>query len=153
MNRFFDIPGDVSMQLAPWEARRRGMDWTRAWFELREPLRFRSDVAGGVIALPPGRVSDLASIPRFAHGVFMHPADPRIALGAWFHDEVYEKQGIITLECGKVVQLSRKEADHMLSFESMPDLMATEPQQHAVYQALRRFGHQWPANSRLERLE
>lgn len=152
MNRFFDIDGDVSMQLAPWEARRRGLDWTRPWYELREPLRFRSDVAGGVIRLEVGEVSDLASIPKAAWSIFMCPADPRIALGAWFHDEIYGNQGSIVLACGKIVHLTRQQADHILAFEAMPDLMAAEHEQHAVYQALRRFGHQWPGQSPLERL-
>ena len=152
MNRFFDIPGDVSLQLAPWEARRRGLDWTRAWYELREPLRFRSDVAGGVLMLEEGKVSDLASVPKPSWSVFMHPADPRIALGAWFHDELYGKHGEVVLKCGKSIKLTRQEADYILAFEAMPDLMASRHDSHAVYQALRKFGHQWPGQSLLERL-
>lgn len=152
MNRFFDIPGDISMQLAPWEARRRGLDWTKAHYDLAQVLRFRSDVAGGVLRIEAHTLSDLASIPKAAWSLFMHPADPRIALGAWFHDDIYASHGLVMLESGEFVQLTRQQADHILAFEAMPDLMATEHEQHLVYQALRRFGHQWPGQSPLERL-
>jgi len=151
MNRFFDTAGDVSLQLAPWEARRRALDWTKGWYELVHPLRYRSDIAGGVICLDIGTLSDLATIPRPAWSVFMAPNDPRIALGAWFHDEAYGKHGNITLECGATVKISRKEADHMLAFEAMPELYATRTQQHKVYQALRRFGPMWPGDPPYER--
>jgi len=151
MNRFFDIPGDVSMQLAPWEARNRGLDWTKGWYELQKQLRMRSDIAGGVMILQPTFVSDLASIPKPVWSLFMGPNDPRIALGAWFHDLLYGKKGKIILECGKGVQLSRKQADHVLAFEAMPDLMASRADQHAVYQALRRFGDRWDTEPWTER--
>lgn len=151
MNRFFDIPGDVSMQLAPWEARRRGFDWTVGHYELREQLRMRSDIAGGVLILQPTLISDLASIPKAAWSVFMGPNDPRIALGAWFHDELYKRQGRAILECGRAIELTRKQADHILAFEAMPDLFAEPWQQHAVYQALRRGGKRWDGEHWVER--
>lgn len=153
MNRFFGIPGDVSMQLAPWEARRRGLDWSKAWHELQKQLRYRSDIAGGVLIVQPKTVSDLASIPRPAWSIFMSHDDPRIALGAWFHDLLYQHQGRVILECGRVVNLTRQEADHLLAFEAMPELMASRWQQHAVYQALRRGGQRWTGESILTRLK
>lgn len=153
MNRFFDIPGDVSMQLSPWEARRRGLDWTKGWYELQKQLRMRSDVAGGVIPIHPTFVSDLASIPKAVWSLFMGPNDPRISLGAWFHDLLYRNRGKIILESGKSVQLSRKQSDHILAFEAMPDLLADKTQQHTVYQALRRFGDGWETESWTERLK
>ena len=152
MNRFFDIPGDVSMQLSPWEARRRGLDWTKGWYELQRQLRMRSDIAGGVMIIQPTFVSDLASIPKPVWSLFMGPNDPRIALGAWFHDECYRKQGDIILECGRNVRLSRKQSDQILCFEAMPDLHASKWRQDAVYQALRRFGHSWQTDHWTERL-
>lgn len=153
MNRFFDIQGDYSMQLAPWEARNRGLDWTKSWHELRKKLRFRSDIAGGVIPIYPGYVSDLASIPRFTWSFFLKPDDPRIALGAWFHDLSYQQRGHITLECGKEVILTRRQCDELLAFEAMPDLFATPYEQHAVFQALQRFGKRFPGESILHRLK
>ena len=141
------------MQLAPWEARKRGLDWTKAWHELRKSLRYRSNILGGVLMLYPGKVSDLASIPKFAWSIFLKPDDPRIALGAWFHDELYRCKGKVRLECGKQVIVTRKAADHILAFESMPELMATNYEQHAVYQALRRFGQRWPGESIVERFK
>jgi hypothetical protein len=150
MNRFFDIPGDVSTQLAPWELKRLGYRIDLAQYRLSIKLRMASDVAGGVLLVHGGFISDLASIPRPAWSI-MPPSDPRIALGAWFHDELYRKRGKVMLECGKILHLTRKQADQILAFEAMPELMADIWQQHAVYQALRRFGRSWPGESKLER--
>lgn len=150
MNRFFDIPGDVSTQLAPWELKRLGYPINLAQYRLEKRLRFRSDIAGGVLVVREGRVSDLASIPRPVWSI-MPPTDPRIALGAWFHDECYKKHGILTLECGRVVLLTRKQADQILAYEAMPELHAEPWRQHAVYHALRRFAKKWPQDSLLEK--
>src|SRR5437764_3994011 len=54
MNRFFDVDGDVSLQLAPWQLRARNLPINVARFVLREALRYRSDIAGGVIVVPAG---------------------------------------------------------------------------------------------------
>ena len=151
VNRFYDIEGDVSMQLAPWAARNRGLDWTVAWHILQNPLRFRSDIAGGTIFLHAGQISDLATIPRPTWSFFLKPDDPRICLGAWFHDDQYRRRGKIILECGRTVQLTRKQCDEILAFEAMPELYASRAEQHAVYQALRRAGHRWPGEAWYER--
>ena len=154
MNRFFDIAGDVSLQLSPWELQRRNKPVTPALFVLKESLRFRSDIAGGVIVVPAGPpefVSDLASIPQFAWSIFMASDDPRIELGGWVHDLLYQNHGALTLEDGTAVKLTRKQADNILAFEAMPDLTATSLQCNTVYQALRRFGHAWPGDSFWER--
>lgn len=151
VNRFFNIDGDVSTQLAPWLIKAMGKPLDVPLYRLHEQIRFRSDIAGGVIVVPKGYVSDLASIPRFAWAIFMTPNDPRIELGAWVHDLLYEKRGAITLEDGRAVTLSRKDADRVLAHEAMVDLLATGPQRLAVYQALRRFGDGWPGDSIFER--
>lgn len=157
-NRFFNIEGDVSVQLAPWELKARGNPLNVALFKLKEPIRFRSDIAGGVIVVwnPTGDyISDLASIPQWAWSVFMAPDDPRIELGGWVHDYLYDK-GMHSQKCplegGNEVSLTRKQADEILTREAMPDLLATSWQCTAVFQALRRFGKKWPGNSLLERL-
>jgi len=77
--------------------------------------------------------------------------DPRIELGGWVHDLLYQNRGIVTLEDGRKTALSRKEADTILAYEAMPDLSATRLQSVAVYQALRRFGQAWPGDSFWER--
>ena len=136
MNRFFDIDGDVSVQLAPWVLR-----------EMGQPL----NIAGGVIVVEQGYVSDLASIPQFAWSIFMASDDPRIELGAWVHDLIYGSIGQIKLEDGRRVTLSRKQADNILVYEAMADLLATPAQQFAVYQTLRRLGPAWSNVSFLER--
>ncbi|MEO6995404.1 MAG: DUF1353 domain-containing protein [Lacunisphaera sp.] len=85
MNRFFDIEGDLSTQLAPWMFANLKRAINNPLFRLEQPLRFRSDIAGGVIVVPQGYVSDLASIPAFAWSVLFAPDDVRIELGAWVH--------------------------------------------------------------------
>lgn len=142
MNRFFDIRGDSSVQLAPWVLQEMGKPSKLALFELLQPIRFRSDIAGGVIVVPTGYVSDLASIPEALWNLFA-PDDPRICLGAWVHDVLYGAQGHITLEDGTVVNLTRDQADCILCFEAMPELMADKFHQDAVYAALRVFGDRW----------
>lgn len=151
VNRFFNIKGDVSLQLAPWELESMGKPVKVALFELKEEIRFRSDIAGGVIVVPVGYLSDLASIPQFAWSLFMATDDPRIELGGWIHDVIYSNNGQMTLGNGTRVSLSRKQADRILTEEAMPDLMATPFQRAIVYQALRRFGKQWKMNSFWER--
>jgi hypothetical protein len=153
MNRFFDVDGDVSIQLAPWELMEQNRPVKVAWFVLQVPLRFRSDIAGGVIVVPKDYPSDLASIPQFAWSIFMASDDPRIELGGWVHDLLYQYRGIVALEDGRKTALSRKEADTILAYEAMPDLSATSLQCAAVYQALRRFGQGWPGDSFWERFQ
>lgn len=152
MNRFFDIDGDVSTQLAPWKLKELGYPIDLARYRLEKQLRMRSDIAGGVMFIQPTRISDLASIPRPVWSI-MPPSDPRIALGAWFHDELYKHHGRVVLESGTAVVLTRKQADHILAFEAMRDLMSDPWRQHAVYQALRRFGKGWPGESPLARFK
>ncbi len=151
MNRFFDIDGDVSLQLAPWKLRAQGKPLSVALFVLQVPLRFRSDIAGGIITVPQGYVSDLASIPQFAWSIFMASDDPRIELGGWVNDVLYQYEGVVTLEDGRQTALTRRDADNILANEAMADLGATSFQRMAVYQALRRFGHGWKKESFTER--
>lgn len=147
MNRFFDIPGDVSMQLAPWECKKHGLDYKTALHQLREDLRMKSDIAGGVMIVRKGRISDLATIPRMAWTIFLKPDDPRIALGSWFHDDLYKHEGKVILECGKETNLTRRQCDEILAFEAMPDLFASRYEQHAVFQALQRGGKRFSNES------
>lgn len=153
MNRFFDVDGDVSLQLAPWQLQAQSKPVKTALFVLQVPLRFRSDIAGGVIVVPKDYVSDLASIPQFAWSIFMSSDDPRIELGGWVHDVLYQNHGVVTLEDGAETALSRKQADTILAYEAMPELCATNLQCTAVYQALRRFGNGWPGDSFWERFK
>lgn len=151
MNRFFDIEGDVSCQLAPWTLHALGFEPHIARFKLRETIRFRSDLLGGVVEVEAGRVSDLASIPQFAWSIFMAPDDPRIELGAWVHDLLYAAQGGLWIE-GRWVRYSRAMADRVLAHEAMPELGASRVQRWLVYETLRRFGDQWPGQTWTERL-
>ena len=69
--------------------------------------------------------------------------DPRIALGSWVHDLLYQNHGVINLEDGNHTSLSRKQADTILAYEAVS---------FAVYQGLRGFGQGWPGDSFLELL-
>jgi hypothetical protein len=143
MNRFYDTPGDVSMQLSPWELKARGfVNPKHAIFLLQKEIRFRSDIAfGGDIVVPPGFLSDLASIPRVAWSLFMAPDDPRIELGGWVHDFLYANVGDVFIENVKVAHpLTRDECDRILAFEAMAELGASKFQQYGVYLMLRLFG-------------
>jgi Protein of unknown function (DUF1353) len=144
MNRFYDCAGDVSIQLAPWESERRGLDPSISMFLLQERLRFRSDIAGGDLIVPAGFLSDLASIPRIAWTVFADPDAPFIELGAWVHDYLYGHVGKVAVHPGADppgwTALTRKQCDQILCFEAMPDLGAAAWQRRAVYGALRLFG-------------
>lgn len=124
------------MQLAPWECQKRGLP-VRAFFELRKEIIFDSDIAGEIV-VPVGFVSDLASIPQFAWSIFMASDDPRIELGGWVHDRLYELQGKVN-----GLQLTREQCDRILAYEAMPELGANILQQHAVYYALHWFGNRW----------
>ena len=145
MNRFFDIPTILSRELLPWEAKRRGLSERTGLFELAQTLRLRSDIAGGVIELDPGEISDLASIPSVVQWFVMDCDDQRIAGGAWFHDHLYQNGGLVDVywEDGtlkKTVQLTREQCDRILCDEAMVDLGATDFDRWKVYRGLRLGG-------------
>ena len=142
-NRFFDVAGDLSRQLSPWELERRGLPLDPPLFELAETIRFRSDIAGGVIVVPVHFVSDLASIPQPTCSAFMEPDNVRIELGAWVHDLLCVSKGSITLEDGRAVHVSSREAARILAHEAMGDLGANWTQRTGVYYAVALFGPQW----------
>ncbi len=68
----------------------------------------------------------------------MDPDDPRIALGSIVHDYLYGSKGLLPTG-----QYTREQADRILAYESMPELGASVPEQHAVYWTLRAFGDRW----------
>lgn len=131
MNRFFDIQGIASCELMPWESAKRGLSKTTGVFMLLESnFRFRSDIAGGIIKLPYGFISDLASIPTAVAWAVMDSDDQRISGGAWFHDYLYRNGGCVPVydEDGGVVKfthLSQRQCDSILCDEAMPDLGAS----------------------------
>ena len=160
MNRFNDIAYIASRELLPWESARRNLSVTTGQFELVTGFGFYSDIAGGWIELEAGQVSDLASIPDAAAALFgINTDDQRIAGGAWVHDKIYGAVGkikvwpkVFSLDTMPVdVQLTRKQADQILCFEAMAQLGASSAKQWTAYQALRRFGNQWPGGSFWER--
>lgn len=140
VNRFYNIRGDVAIQLAPWVTKACGYAAGEAWFELAAALRFRSEIAGGVVVVPVLFQSNLASIPRFAWSIFMRPDDPRIELGSWVHDYLYAHGGHIFLDDGREVRLTREQCDRILCDECMVELGANGFQRGATYRALRLFG-------------
>ena len=149
MNRFFDIPYIASRELMPWESAKRGLDTKRGMFELmvQEPrVRLYSDIAGGVMELEAGQISDLASIPSLLQFMTMDCDDQRIAGGAWFHDDLYSHGGRVPIydidgTFIKIVFLTRKQCDQILCDEAMPDLGASKADRWKVYTGLRIGGH------------
>lgn len=139
MNRFYDSVGASSIQFAPWELKTRALGKNRAIFLLQADIKFYSDVAGGDIVVPVGFLSDLASIPTLAWGVFMAPDNPHISLGGWVHDFLYGSVGSVTIN-GVVKHLTRKQCDTILAYEAMKELGASKFQQNIVYFALRAGG-------------
>lgn len=151
MNRFFGINGDQSTQLAPWELCKLGLPIDVARFQLEVALRFQSDIAGGIIVVPVGFISDLASVPS-AVWDFLPPDDNRLALGAWFHDWLYRNHGNIVLESGVNIQLTRHQCDEIFCSEAMPDLGADKYLRVAVELALYPFGElAWDAEPSLRK--
>jgi len=141
MNRFFDIAFIPSRELMPWEAEKRGLSVTTGLFELAQMIRLRSDIAGGVIELDAGFISDLASIPGLLEWLTMATDDQRISGGSWFHDYLYQNGGRCPIydESGafiKIVQLTRKQCDQILCYEAMPDLGASKADCWKVYTGL-----------------
>ena len=128
----------------PWESAKRGLPTDVGQFELCQTIRFRSDIAQGVVEVEEGEVSDLASIPGPLEW-FLSSDDQRIAGGAWVHDYLYRRAGAVEIfredgQFSRVAQLTRREADCILAFEAMPDLGASVLQQQAVFRALRLAG-------------
>jgi hypothetical protein len=130
MNRFYNIPSILSRELMPWESAARGLATDTGQFELAQRIKLRSDIAGGVLILEPGQVSDLASIPSALEWATMNTDDQRISGGAWFHDMLYRQGGHIQVfnedETPKaIIQLTRAQCDAILCDEAMPDLGAS----------------------------
>lgn len=142
MNRFFDIQGIPSTELLPVAIAASGLDMNTGIFSLSAPLRFQSTIAGGIIVVPVGFLSDLASIPSYAQW-WMSTDNPRISAGAWVHDNLYKNKGKIVLEGNSPVTMNREQDDNILCNEAMPDLGANYFQCAAVYRALRLFGERW----------
>ena len=133
INRFHNTVGDNSTQLSPWESKRRGLDPNAALFRLNEPIKFRSDIAGGVIVVSAGTISDLASIPQWAWSLFMAPDDPRIDLPSWIHDYLYTHAGFYD---ETKPALTKLQADQILAYEAMPECGANEFQCWCVFKAV-----------------
>jgi hypothetical protein len=143
-DRFFNIIGDTCVQLRPQTLIELGYTkLNKAYYSLHAPIRFKSDIAGGVIVIPKGFISDIASIPLWLQPPFMKSDDPRIALGAWVHDYLYVKRGNILLCNLTEVILTRDQCDRILTEEAMPHLMAKWWQCKLVYYALHFFGYKW----------
>jgi Protein of unknown function (DUF1353) len=91
-------------------------------------LQFDSVIARGIITIPIGFLTDLASIPNIAQGVFMKHDDPIILRGS-----IIEKQMLLT----------RQECDWILTHECMASCGASDIQIDTVYDVLRLFGAKW----------
>lgn len=141
MNRFYDIPFIGCRELMPWECQRSGIDKTTGQFELGQRIKLRSDIAGGVLILEAGEISDLASIPSLLEFAVMNSDDQRIAAGAWFHDHLFRNGGYVKVynedeSFKQFVQLSFDQSNKILCDEAMPDLFASKSDRWKVYLGL-----------------
>jgi hypothetical protein len=114
----------------------------RSLWAVAAPLTYRTH-AGDTITLPPGFVTDLASIPRFAWSLL--PPDGPWALAAVVHDLLYRTRGIGQRWNGQVAALSRPkpytraEADQIL-LQAMQDLEVSWLQRTVIWAAVRLGG-------------
>ena len=143
MNRFFDLESILSRELLPKRLQELNLPTGHPQFELVDAIRFKSDIAGGVIVVPAGMLSDLASIPQEVQGVFMTNDDPRISAAAWVHDFLCDRKGKFTREDGQAVSLSHTDCAKILAYEGMADLGANMFQRNAVFEAVNLFGPKW----------
>ena len=128
MPRFKITLGDLSIQLCPQALLSFNKPINKALYLLKEQIVFESDTVG-TITVPVGFISDLATIPKPLHPLFMCSDDPRIALGAWVHDYLYANK-----------LFTRQQCDYILAYECMPCLLAKPWHCFTVYWALRIFG-------------
>jgi hypothetical protein len=150
MNKFFNIDGIDSKELMPWTMKKMGFRKRPAMFESLQDILFSSEVAGGVIKVEKGFLSDHASIPQ-AVNWYLTNDDPRISAGAWVHDKICLRKGHITLEDGRQIYLSHRQAAKVL-IEAMKVLGARKPQMFIVYHLVCRFGPKWKGETRTERI-
>lgn len=105
------------------------------WLLLR-PLRYYSETAGGMVVVPRGFKTDLASIPRFFHRVI--PKSGRHNYAAVVHDYLYKRNGIRCVNGIKKV-LSRQECD-MVFLEGMAARECPAWRRWVMYWAVRLCG-------------
>lgn len=139
MNRFFDISFITSQELLPAELQKLNLPATHPQFRLVGTLRFHSDIAGGVIVVPDGMISDLASIPQQLQW-FLSNDDPRISGPAWIHDYLCDMKGKVTLEDGKEVTLTSTQCAQILAHEGMADMGAGFWLRNEVFNCVNVFG-------------
>lgn len=110
----------------------------RTLWSVERPFAYRTH-AGDVITLPPGMITDLASIPRFVSPL-LAPDGPWVQI-AVFHDLLYETSGTGVVWKGHPSALSRPtpytrdEADNLLR-DGMGDLRINPAQAWAIYQGV-----------------
>lgn len=112
----------------------------RSLWGVEKPLSYRTR-AGDTITLPPGMVTDLASIPRAVS--WLLPPDGPWAQIAVFHDLLYVTRGFGVwhghASLSRKAPYSRAEADAILR-DGMGDLGITGWRQWAIYQGVRLGG-------------
>lgn len=122
----------VIRALSPAMVRERGSD--RQLYQLESPFSLELDWAGGVLMVPPGYVTDFASIPRGALW-YIDDDDPAILGPSVVHDWIYSNRGVI----GDGRIFSRQQADQVIR-DGMLLCGARRDQAAVVYAAVRTFG-------------
>jgi len=66
-------------------------------YRTESELQYLSEKAHGIITVPAGFLTDLASIPKVAQGIFMLHDDPVILKPSVIHDFLYGNKGRINV--------------------------------------------------------
>ncbi|PWJ49589.1 uncharacterized protein DUF1353 [Dyadobacter jejuensis] len=108
-------------------------------FQVVEPCQFKL-MKGIVVDIPPGYLTDFASVPQILWSVF--PPHGRMANAAVLHDYMYDHR-LFEDELGS--RCARVLAD-TLFLENMFADKVSRPQAYLYYYAVRLFGSKWWKN-------
>jgi hypothetical protein len=112
------------------------------YFRVLTPLRYQSNILGGIVEVPVDFLTDLGSIPRLLWW-WLSPDDYDISYPSVVHDYLYKMKGDLTSQLGITVrQINRETADRVLK-EAMASVGASGFHQSAVFFAVRTFGPRW----------
>lgn len=129
----------VVRALTPWEARDKGLDWSRTWWEFVKPFAYVSDRFGRV-DIAEGTITDFASSPSQLKSV-VDDDSPTILFASAPHDKAFEAGGV--LPSGREITFS--EANELLT-EAMYYCGSEASERAVVRLIVERFGGEhWSA--------
>ena len=117
-----------------------------AIYQTENAVWFESATAKGIIVVPRGFITDFATIPDLAQGLFLMHDNPIIMKPSVIHDMLYSVKGrldVIANGRQMYMLLTRQQCDYILCYEAMTTMGATKEQSDLVYTALRLLGDSW----------